>query len=206
MTVAPGEAAIVLSVAEIFLKGRNRRDFFNALIRNARRLLADLPDARVVPLHLRALVVCPEDQVAAAAARLGRLFGLAAMAPATVVTPDMEAIGAAASACAARFPADSSFKIETTRRDKRFPLTSLEVSRDIGARVVADRGLAVDVHHPDHRIAIEIDERHAFVRGDAIAGPGGLPVGTAGNVSLLLSGGIDSPVAGWYAMRRGCRL
>jgi thiamine biosynthesis protein ThiI len=95
--------------------------------------------------------------------------------------------------------------VETNRRDKSFPMRSPEVSREIGARIVRATGLRVDVHRPHRVVNIEIAEEGCFVYTDVVPGPGGLPVGVSGNVAVLLSGGIDSPVAAWSAMRRGCR-
>jgi tRNA uracil 4-sulfurtransferase len=197
---------IVLRVAEIFLKGRNRNAFFRALVRNARRLVADLDGVVVEPAYMRVVVSHPPALRAAALARLERLFGLASMSPARVVERDLEALAAAAVAEAEALPAGATFKVETRRGDKTFPMTSQEISKEVGGRVVAATGLPVDVHRPDHVLWVEVGAERCFVYGSVVPGPGGLPVGTSGKVSLLLSGGIDSPVAGWYAMRRGCTL
>jgi thiamine biosynthesis protein ThiI len=96
--------------------------------------------------------------------------------------------------------------VETNRRDKRFAMTSQEVSRVVGGRVAQATGLPVDVHAPRAMLRLEIGAEASFLFSRMLPGPGGLPVGTAGHVALLLSGGIDSPVAGWSAMRRGCTL
>jgi tRNA uracil 4-sulfurtransferase len=197
---------IVLRVAEIFLKGRNRNAFFGALVRNARRLVGDLDGVKVEPGYLRVVVSHPPALRAATLGRLARLFGLASMSPARVVARDLDAFAAAAIAEAQTLPAGTTFKVESRRSDKTFPMTSQELSREVGARVVAATGLPVDVHHPARVLRIDVGAERSFVYGSVVEGPGGLPVGTAGKVSLLLSGGIDSPVAGWYAMRRGCTL
>jgi thiamine biosynthesis protein ThiI len=197
---------IWLRVAEIFLKGRNRRRFFSAFVRHARRLLADLPEGEVEALHLSAQVLHPPELRARCLERLSRLCGLASMSVARQVDPSVEAIAAAAIERARALPPGTTFKIETRRQDKRFPMTSQEVSREIGARVVGATGLGVDLHHPACTISIVIGAGTARLFSETIDGPGGLPVGTSGQVSLLLSGGIDSPVAGWSAMRRGCQL
>jgi tRNA uracil 4-sulfurtransferase len=195
---------IVLRVSEIFLKGKNRHAFWRALVRNARRLLRDLEGVRVQSSYMRVAVVHPPGLRRACIDRLQRLFGMASMAPSTAVATDLDAICAAA-VDTARLRPGQSFKIESKRRDKSFPMTSQEVSRHVGGEVVRHTGRPVDVHHPDQIIHVEIGE-HSYVFGEIIPGPGGLPVGTAGNVGLLLSGGIDSPVAGWLAMRRGCHI
>jgi len=195
---------IVLRVAEIFLKGLNRKSFFSAFVRNARRLLSDLPGVEVEAMYLRAMVHHPPELRDRCVTRLQRLFGMSSMSVAHACEKSIEGISATAVEVARQLPATATFKIETKRSDKRFPMRSPEVSRQVGSAVVLATGLAVDVHHPDHLLRVEIGAERAFVYGEVIAGPGGLPVGTAGRVALLLSGGIDSPVAGWSAMRRGC--
>ncbi len=196
---------IVLRVAEIFLKGKNRKYFWRAFIRNARGLLGDLDGVRVDSFYMRAEVVHPPRLRQVCIDRLRRLFGMASMAPARAVATDLEAITAAAVELARAMPAAASFKIESKRRDKSFPKNSQEVSRHVGGAVVQATGRPVDVHHPDQVIRVEIGE-NSYVFAEIIPGPGGLPIGTSGNGLLLLSGGIDSPVAGWSAMRRGCRV
>jgi thiamine biosynthesis protein ThiI len=160
----------------------------------------------VEPRHLRVVVRHPAAAERQVLDRLGYLFGMHSMAPAAVVAPDLEAIAEAAVAAMRDAAAGTTFKIEAKRRDKRFPMTSLEIARQIGARVVQATGLPVDVHAPARVVQVEVDTDAAFVFSRVVPGPGGLPVGTAGKTALLLSGGIDSPVAGWSAMRRGCTL
>jgi thiamine biosynthesis protein ThiI len=201
---SPSSDIIVLRIAEIFLKGRNRNQFFIAFVRHARRLVEDIDGASVEALHLRALVSYPPALRKQCVSRLGRLFGLSSMSPARSCEPTMEAIAATAVELARAIPAGATFKIETKRADKRFPIRSQAVSREIGAAVIDATGLGVDVHAPDHRINVEIGRERTFVYSEVVPGPGGLPIGMSGSVSALLSGGIDSPVATWYAMRRGC--
>jgi thiamine biosynthesis protein ThiI len=129
---------------------------------------------------------------------------------ATRVPADIETISAAA-VRAARAALDSptppaSFKVESRRADKRFPIRSPEISALVGARVVAETGLRVDVHRPALTLGVEVTPDTVFVFAGARPAPGGLPVGTAGSGLLLLSGGIDSPVAGWLAAKRGLSL
>ena len=201
---------VVLRISEIFLKGRNRHHFFSALIRNTRRLLSDLDGVRVEPMYLRVVVRHPPALRAAVLERLGRSFGVASMALGTSVPADLDAIAAAAGDFLEATPAGTSFKVDSRRRDKSFSPASTEISREIGARLVERTQRPVDLHSPALTIHVEIGRRDhgesSFVFGQMVPGPGGLPVGTAGSVGLLLSGGIDSPVAGWSAMRRGCRI
>ena len=201
-----GRGVVVLRLGEIFLKGRNRRKFSGALVANARRLLAPLEDVTIEPKHLRVLVRHPVSLERQVLERLGHLFGLHSMAPAVVTARDLDALGDAAVAEARGFPPGTSFKVESNRRDKSFPLPSTEMSRQVGGRVHSETGLPVDVHQPARVIRVELTEEAGFVFSRILPGPGGLPVGTAGHTALLLSGGIDSPVAGWSAMRRGCTV
>lgn len=194
---------IVLRVSEIFLKGQNRRVFTKQFTKNARRLLGGT-GAELEVMYMRFLVHYPEGQKQAVLDRLACLFGLHSMSPAALVERDLEAISQVALRQAAGF--SGTFKVRTNRRDKRFPLDSMSVSMEVGGRVHTELGLRVDVHKPDHTIHIEIGDKRSFVYTETLPGPGGLPVATAGRVGLLLSGGIDSPVAGYQALRRGCIL
>jgi thiamine biosynthesis protein ThiI len=167
--------------------------------------------AEVQSTHGRTLVRVRPDDVEDAAGRLERIFGLVSFSVARRVSADaeLEAIGAAAvEAAEVAIARDRpiSFKVESRRGDKRFPVTSLEISRRVGARVQTATGLRVDVHTPALTIGIEVATGHAFVYAGTRASPGGLPVGASGRALLLLSGGIDSPVAGWLAAKRGLAL
>jgi tRNA uracil 4-sulfurtransferase len=144
------------------------------------------------------------------------VFGVQNLSPAVVVPRGTgadsldaiaaEAVAAAQTAITARGGLRPTFKVETRRPDKQFPMNSMDVSREIGARVLTATGLAVDVHKPELTIGIEIATHGVLVFSETLPGPGGLPVGATGRVNLLLSGGIDSPVAGWLAMKRGCTV
>jgi thiamine biosynthesis protein ThiI len=137
--------------------------------------------------------------------RIGRVFGVANFSRADSVSRDIDELGQAAVA-AARDRAFGSFRISCKRADKRYPLTSPEVCRRLGAAVVGATGAAVDLEAPDLTIAVEILDHEALLSTEKVPGPGGLPVGTGGHVVALLSGGIDSPVAALRLMRRGCRV
>ncbi len=196
---------IVLRVAEIFLKGANRRLFIKQFTKNARRLLQGT-DAELEVMYLRFLVHYPEGKKQIVLDRMQRLFGLHSMSPAILVEKDLESIATEALRQAKELPTGSSFKVKTNRRDKRFAMNSMDLSMEVGGRIHTELGLPVDVRTPDYQVQIEIGETRSFVYTQTIAGPGGLPVATAGRVGLLLSGGIDSPVAGYLALRRGCVL
>jgi thiamine biosynthesis protein ThiI len=202
----PG-SVIVVHYAEIALKGGNR-PWFEARLREdlATRLKA-VPGAKVRRERGR-MVVELEDAAPADLERaldvVAHVPGIAWFAPAREVERDVAVLEAevVGRARAGR----GSFAVDTKRADKTFPLTSMEMNRKVGAAVVEATGRRVDLTHPDDVYGIEIAHKRAFVWDARRAGPGGLPVGTAGRVVALISGGIDSPVAAWKMMRRGCRV
>jgi thiamine biosynthesis protein ThiI len=196
---------VALRPGEIFLKGKNRHKFERRLAQNVATTVRPLGAYRVVAAHGRCFVHGPvTDELVA---RLRTTFGVTSLSRATPAARDLAAISAIAVEEGKRAAAAGarSFAIDTRRPDKRFPLTSIEVNTKVGSDVNVATGMRVDLTNPDATIGIEIGEE-CFVYGDRIPGPGGLPVGTSGNAMLLLSGGIDSPVAGWLAQKRGLRL
>src|SRR5262245_3685476 len=205
------DSVILCRYGELFLKAGNRRAFERVLADNVRAAVGDLSHARVETPHGRLLVHLPADDADEAARRRVRVFGLVSLSIARAVDakPDLDAITATAvdearAAVARERPA--SFKIESRRGDKRFARSSLEIDRHVGAAVQAATGLPVDVHAPALRLGIEVGTDVAYVFAGKHDAPGGLPVGASGHALLLLSGGIDSPVAGWLAAKRGLAL
>jgi thiamine biosynthesis protein ThiI len=199
------EQLIVGRYGEIGLKGANRGVFERALLREVQRRL---PAGGRAELRGGQLVVrVPPEAATAAAEELTRVFGLVAVVEAVAVPLDVEAVTAAAVDLGRRAAAQGarSFKIAARRAFKGFPLTSPQLNARLGAAVAAATGLAVDVHQPDLVLSVEVRAEAVYLHGPALAGPGGLPVGTSGRAVLLLSGGIDSPVAGYLAAKRGLR-
>jgi len=189
---------------EIALKGRNRHRFEQLLVNNVRRALHDLGRVSVTRTYGRIFI--ENVDTAAAIPRLTRVFGLVSVSPVWVMPQDMDAIRAQTLAMLAqRRP--GTFKIQARRADKSFPHDSPAINRQLGAYVLDELpGWSVDVHHPDLVIYVEIRPEGAFIFSTSVPGPGGLPVGMTGRGILLLSGGIDSPVAGWMALKRGMEL
>ena len=139
---------------------------------------------------------------------ISRVFGIAAFSRACVCEKDINDI-LEKSVVYLRESVENirTFKVEAKRADKNFPLTSPEICRELGGKLLsAYHHLKVDVHNPDLIVNVEIRDYGAYVRGEQISGAGGLPVGTAGTASILISGGIDSPVAAWAMAKRGLRL
>lgn len=200
---------VLIRYGEIFLKGGNRGYFEKQLVDNARRSIKH-QGARIERVHGRLLAWPGEGGARKLVHSLERVFGIQSLSPARVVERTLEAITAAAieeaRAEVARRGGRPTFKVETRRADKRFHPASPEVSRLVGAAIIDAIDLPVDVHNPSLVVGIEIGLEHAFVFAESAPGPGGLPVGVTGRVELLLSGGIDSPVAGWLMLKRGCQL
>lgn len=201
---------IVIRYAEIGLKGVNRGWFEERLVKNLRDRLRGLGVERIDRIRGRILVHHDGDPEALAE-RIADTPGVRSFSAARPVARDLAAIEAAAVGLArerlARPPRPATFGVHTERADKSFPLVSTEVSARVGAAVLAAAPeLKVRLANPELPILIEIGREQAFVMLDWRDGPGGLPVGSSGKVVLLLSGGIDSPVAGYLLQKRGCRL
>jgi len=197
--------SVIAHYHEIALKGNNRNWFIRRLVRNLRESLAGLSvrDVRT-PMGRIDIVFDREEDWLELRQRLTRVFGLANFSLARRVPLDIEAIG---DAILRDLPDEAvpSFRISVRRADKRFPLPSPEIERRIGRRVQEARGWKVDLDRPSLVIWVELVPGEAFCHFGKLPGPGGLPVGSSGRLVVLLSGGIDSPVAAWRMLRRGCR-
>ena len=200
----------IIHYHELALKGRNRPYFEGKLVRHIRAALKGLGVARVEPLQGRIRVALKDDATwEPIRERLARVFGIANFSlnlgvPVDLRKPDLESLKAAASAVI-RDSSFSTFRVSTRRADKRFPLTSMDVDRAIGAHIGALTGKKVNLSDPDLTIHIEITARQSYVAAGKQPGPGGMPTSVSGKVACLLSGGIDSPVASYRMMKRGCR-
>jgi thiamine biosynthesis protein ThiI len=194
-------------LGELTLKGLNRREFERRLVENARFALSVVPDVSARLRAGRMYIEGPEEAAPAVESALTRLIGITGWARSAVCDKNIEAIRETAylQALNAKAAGAKSFKIETRRADKSFPLNSYQVCAEAPSRIVEEGLLAVDVHRPDAVINIEIREK-CFVYTNARRSCRGLPVGSSGKGLLLLSGGIDSPVAGYRMLRRGMRI
>ncbi len=199
---------IVVHYAEIGLKGKNRGLFERRLQHNVAQRLGDVEVNDVERLSGRLLVrLGSQANVAEAVERLRTVPGIAYLAAAYGIAKDVTAIKAAVVEKLSGLETSvRSFKINTRRADKRFPLISPEINAEVGGHVQAATGWQVDLKHPDLVVHIEILFKKTFFYFERVDGIGGLPVGISGTVGLLLSGGIDSPVAGYYALKRGCHV
>jgi thiamine biosynthesis protein ThiI len=196
----------VVHYQEIALKGKNRPWFVARLARNLRQSVADLDiaDVRVLMGRLE-VVLGPSATWDEVSARLANVFGVANFARAGRAPLDVDAI-------AREILKDlgdvrpATFRVSARRADKRFPLTSPQIEREVGGRIKQARGWRVNLDEPELTIYVEALTNEAFYFFGKVRGAGGLPVGSSGRVACLLSGGIDSPVAAWRMMRRGCRV
>jgi len=196
--------SIVIHYQELALKGKNRPWFLRRLVRHVRAVLDGLDVEAVRSLMGRIEVVLgPYADREAVGERLKRTFGIANFSFAGRTTLDIDVIAEAILNDLGDRECQS-FRITVKRADKRFPMTSPQVEREIGGRVKSARNWKVDLSNPDLTIRVELLSNGAFYFFGKERGPGGLPVGTAGRVACLLSGGIDSPVAAHRMMKRGC--
>ena len=198
--------SIVVHYKELALKGKNRPWFIQRLVSNLKTALAGLHVASVrasmgrIELSLR-----PEAPVDEVRERLSRIFGIANFSYASRGPHDFKALASAILADLGD-AAPASFRVSATRSDKRLPFTSPQVEREIGGMIWEAKGWKVDLSHPALTIHIEMLPSEAFYFFGKEPGAGGMPTGTAGRVACLLSGGIDSPVAAYRLMRRGCKV
>ncbi|ODS52558.1 MAG: tRNA 4-thiouridine(8) synthase ThiI [Acidobacteria bacterium SCN 69-37] len=198
-------SAVVLHYGELALKGRNRLWFLSALTRSVRASLRGLKVRQVRSLIGRIVVTIDDDsEWPEVRERLACLPGIDNFALATRMSMDLDAIAEAIVRDLPERPVPS-FRVRARRADKRFPVPTPEIERRIGARVQAARGWPVDLSNPAFVITVEFLTEDAYYFFERTDGTGGLPIGTGGRTLALLSGGIDSPVAAWRLIRRGCR-
>jgi len=197
---------VVIRYHEIALKGGNRHRFVARLVANLREVTAGLGIRRAQSLPGRIVLwLAPGAALDEIRARIASTFGVANFSIASETRAELDALRETVVAAALR-ERFASFRIVTRRADKRFPHTSPEINVVLGKAVQDATGAAVDLDHAEQTFTVEILPRGAFVSSAKIPGPGGLPVGISGRVACLLSGGIDSPVAAYRTMQRGCRV
>lgn len=201
---------LLLKNGEIVLKGLNRPKFEARLCGNIKRRIRDLGKTTLTRAQ-SAMFIEPQNDgydVEEATARLQKVFGIASISRALVVEKDMETIKkAAVSYLRESLNAASSFKVDAKRADKKFAFKSPQICADVGEAVLnAFPNLHVDVHSPEVTVNIEIRDWGAYIHGSPVAGAGGMPVGSNGSAAVLISGGIDSPVAAYMIAKRGIAL
>ncbi len=200
---------ILIRYGELSTKGRNKNDFINRLRENVRYSFNDL-----MPLKIRAerdrmfIEIENEERMDTLMERLPEVFGIQSFSPVASCGKDMDEIKALAIQIMELYQnQDITFKVEVRRTDKNFPLDSHAIQREIGGTVLRKyQNLSVNVKKPDVELRIEVRLDAVYMMAQVIPGAGGMPVGSNGKSLLMLSGGIDSPVAGYLMMKRGVRL
>lgn len=201
---------ILCKYGEIVLKGLNRTSFEAEMLRNIRRRLKPLGEFKYVSAQ-STLYVTPlsEDiDIDEVMLKLSQVFGIAKLCRAVEVEKDMDAIFETAKVYLGRgLKKAKTFKVTAKRSDKKFPLKSPEICAELGGRLLeCFPHLTVDVHNPEITVTCEIRDNGAYIHDMPVEGAGGIPVGTSGRALLLLSGGIDSPVAGYMMAKRGVQI
>lgn len=202
---------VLAKVGEIVLKGLNRRQFEDQLLKNIRNCLKSLGSVEVKAAQSTISIV-PQDEfidLDEVCERISRIFGIVTYSRAAVCDEkSLESVlKTAPEYLAEQLESAKTFKVEAKRSDKKFPFKSPEICRETGGKILqAFPHLKVDVHNPDLVVNVEIRDFGAYIHGKALRGAGGIPVGTGGNAAILISGGIDSPVAAYMMAKRGIRL
>ena len=211
MNASPAPQEIfLLKLGEVVLKGQNRQSFEDKLLANVRRRVKNCGSFQC-SLRQSTIYVEPQGEdcdMEAAWDACRQVFGIAAVARAVPCEKTVDAIvEAARTYLADAFAVAKSFKVESKRADKMFPMNSIQLSQAVGGDLAElFPHVAVDVHTPDLTVFVEIREKYAYVHTPSVPGAGGLPTGVGGRAMLLLSGGIDSPVAGYMIAKRGVEL
>jgi thiamine biosynthesis protein ThiI len=199
---------ILLRYGEIALKGKNRTYFLRKLRRNVRACLkANKLDGKVWQEGQRLFL--ETDQVGSTVEAVQKVFGLVSLSPVSAVPANLDDIVQAGVAIAHRADLDPTrtFRVTARRADKSFPFVSPEIEQQVGAAIAQATSASVDLSkNAQVEIGVEVRPEQALLYGEIIAGPGGLPLGSQGRVVALLSSGIDSPVASWLMMKRGCAV
>ena len=201
---------ILIKNGELVLKGLNRSTFEDVLIKNMKKALHDIGEFTFTKSQstIMAEPVDPDTDLDDAVDALKCVFGIVALSRAAVAEKDMEVIKRiAAEYLDEELSLAKTFKVEAKRSDKRFPFKSPEIARELGGYLLSKfNHLKVDVHNPEVTVTVEIRDNYAFIRGNNIKGAGGMPVSTSGRAAVLISGGIDSPVAAYMMAKRGIEL
>lgn len=200
--------AVGLSLGELVLKGKNRGSFIDALIKQVIRSLHDIEYKKIYQDIGKVYIECEKENMDRIIKRVSHVFGIVYLSPCIKVGKDEDEIREAIKEITKETLEKNDFKTfkgETKRADKKFPMTSMEFSRVIGETVLKNFDVNVDVHNPDFYVYVDI-RQDAYVYTEKFRGHGGLPLGTNGTGLLLLSGGIDSPVAGYMMAKRGVKV
>lgn len=201
---------LLIKNGELVLKGLNRNTFEDILIKNIKKSLHNVGEFTYTKSQSTIMMEPVDEDIDLddAVDAVSRVFGIAAFSRAAVCEKNMEAVKATALEYLDEALTEAkTFKVEAKRSDKKFPLKSPQIQQELGGFLLSKyHHLKVDVHHPELTVTVEIRDQYAFVRGNTIKGAGGMPVSTNGRAAVLISGGIDSPVAAYMMAKRGIEL
>ncbi|KZN97114.1 MULTISPECIES: tRNA uracil 4-sulfurtransferase ThiI [Aeribacillus] len=199
---------ILVRYGEMSLKGKNRKHFINHLKNNIKLALSSFSSLEYTANRDRLFIKLNGEDGEKVAEKLQTVFGIQSFSLAIRTKSDIEAIkDSALQAVKQLYKNGDTFKVSAKRADKSFPLTSDQLNYEIGRHILIHTdGLKVDVHHPDINVRVEVRPHATYIMCKDFKGAGGLPVGSSGKAMLMLSGGIDSPVAGYLSMKRGLEI
>ena len=196
---------ILVRYGELSTKGKNKKDFIMRLLTNVKNALCEFKGLTYERTHDRLYILLNGENAEAVADVLQHVFGISSFSFAIRIPSDIDKIIETGFTVAKNSTA-TTFKIETRRSDKHFPMISDEINRAVAGEILRNTALKVNVKQPDLRIQIEIHEQFTYVMTGRIPGAGGYPVGVGGKAVVMLSGGIDSPIAAYLTMKRGVAL
>lgn len=198
---------VLIRYGELSTKGKNRKDFIKKLDKNIRRMLKDYPNLSFKRTYDRIYIKLTDENPEEIKEKLQKVFGISSFSFTEKVNSNIDDIKAACLRIAKENEASKkTFKVITRRHDKTFPLNSDGINRAVASTILHETGLKVDVHHPELSIQIEVQQNDTYITSEKIPGLGGYPTGINGKVLLMLSGGIDSPVAAFEIMKRGLEV
>lgn len=193
---------VLIRYGELSTKGKNRKDFITRLFHNVKYALRDYPNLTYQKTHDRIYVKLTDENTDEISTKLQKVFGISSFSFTEKVDSNIDVIKQTCLRIA-KESNKKTFKIQAKRHDKSFPMISDEINRSCAGEILHNTDLTVDVHNPELLIRIEVQEQYTYITSDKIKGAGGYPAGINGKVLLLLSGGIDSPVAAYELMKRG---
>lgn len=195
---------ILVRFGELTTKGKNRKLFIGKLVQNVKAALAGFRSLEYQRTYDRLYILLHDEDQEAVVEKLKKVFGIHSFSLAIKVNSDLEEIKKAVEYIVENCDG-TTFKIDTKRNDKDFPLSSQEINRVMAGHVFnhTTKDLKVDVHHPQILVKVELRKEYTYIMNDVVKGAGGYPVGVGGKALLMLSGGIDSPVAGYLTLKRG---
>lgn len=196
---------IVVRYGELSTKGKNRKEFTKMLTHNIKRRLADHTNLTYNMLHDGLFIKLNNEDYSVIREELKDIFGYSYFSGAIRVKKDMDELKATTLALANNHNAKT-FKVVTKRHDKNFPLISDEINRAVAGNILHNTDLLVDVHNPELTLYVSVDKDFIYVMDEKVRGKGGYPTGINGMAMLMMSGGIDSPVAGYMTMKRGLKI